>query len=157
VASSLGGGGAHVRDLSLGLAQRGHHVAVAMPDDGGNVRREEFAAAGIPCHDLPLAGSGAPAAWPALRRLLRHADLAHAHGALRPFICAWAAATCTPAAARLGVHHPRYVARTIARTAGAAHRHRAPVVAVDDRCIAVSLSERTKYVEHGPGRPERMA
>ena len=47
VASSRGGGAAHVRDLSLGLARRRYAVKV-MPADGGHVTPEDSSPAGSP-------------------------------------------------------------------------------------------------------------
>ena len=46
VASSRGGGATHVRDLAMGLDPTRFAVQVAMPEDGGSVRREDFEAAG---------------------------------------------------------------------------------------------------------------
>jgi hypothetical protein len=60
VASSRGGGAAHVRDLALSLDLARFTVQVAMPEDGGNVRWEDFEAAGIPFHQVDIAAGFSP-------------------------------------------------------------------------------------------------
>ncbi|MEE9617353.1 MAG: glycosyltransferase family 4 protein [Anaerolineae bacterium] len=81
VASSRGGGATHVRDLALGLDPARFAVQVAMPEDGGNVRRGDFEAAGIPFHRVDIAaGFSLKALW-RIRRLAARADILHVHGA----------------------------------------------------------------------------
>ena len=81
VASSRGGGATHVRDLALGLGPARFAVQVAMPEDGGNVRRGDFEAAGIPFHRVDIAaGFSLKALWH-IRRLVARADILHVHGA----------------------------------------------------------------------------
>jgi len=81
VASSRGGGAAHVRDLALGLDPVCFAVQVAMPEDSGNVRREDFEAAGVPFHRVDIAaGFSLQALW-RIRRLAARVDVLHVHGA----------------------------------------------------------------------------
>ncbi|MCI0394699.1 MAG: glycosyltransferase family 4 protein [Chloroflexi bacterium] len=81
VASSRGGGAAHVRDLALGLDRRRFAVQVAMPEDGGHVGRADFTAAGLPFHQIPIAAGFSLAALRQLRRLSAVVDILHLHGA----------------------------------------------------------------------------
>ena len=79
VASSRGGGAVHVRDLSLGLDRARFAVQVAMPEDGGNVCREEFG--GVPFHRVDIsAGFSSRALW-RIRGLADGLDTLHVHGA----------------------------------------------------------------------------
>jgi len=81
VASSRGGGAVHVRDLAVGLDRARFVVQVAMPEDGGSVAAQDFAAARIPFHSVDIAGGFS---WPALlaiRALGQRADILHVHGA----------------------------------------------------------------------------
>ncbi len=79
VASSRGGGAAHVRDLVLGLDPAHFAVQVGMAEDGGNVGREDFA--GIPFHPLDIAAGFSLPAIRRLRQLLPGAGIVHLHGA----------------------------------------------------------------------------
>jgi glycosyltransferase involved in cell wall biosynthesis len=81
VASSRGGGAAHVRDLALRLDRSQFAVQAAMPEDGGNVRRQDFESAGIPFHRVDIAAGFSPQAFGRIRRLLAEADILHVHGA----------------------------------------------------------------------------
>ena len=102
VASSRGGGATHVRDLALGLDPARFAVQVAMPEDGGNVRRGDFEAAGIPFHRVDIAaGFSLKALWH-IRRLVARVDILHLHGAR-------AALFGRLAAASLGWRRPRLV------------------------------------------------
>lgn len=104
VASSRGGGAAHVRDLALGLPRDRFHSTVAVPLDGGNVVPADFIAAGIEFVPVDIASGFA---WPEvrrIRRLLQTGDfcLLHVHGAR-------AALYGRLAAAILGRRRPRVV------------------------------------------------
>ncbi len=102
IASSRGGGATHVRDLALGLDRTRFAVQVAMPEDGGNVRREDFEAAGIPFHCVNIAaGFSLQSLWH-IRRLAADVDILHVHGAR-------AALFGRLAAASLGRRRPRVV------------------------------------------------
>jgi glycosyltransferase involved in cell wall biosynthesis len=102
VASSRGGGATHVRDLALGLDPTRFAVQVAMPEDGGNVCREDFEAAAIPFHRVDIAaGFSLRALWP-IRRLAIEVDILHVHGARAALYGRLAAAT-------LGRRRPRVV------------------------------------------------
>jgi len=83
LATSTGGVGRHVRALSKGLAEAGHHVAVLGPaatdskfgfaaDESVSFRPVEIASGFRPLPDLRAAVR--------LRRLTRRADVVHAHG-----------------------------------------------------------------------------
>lgn len=102
VASSHGGGAAHVRDLALGLDPSRFAVQVAMPEDGGNVRQEDFEAAGIPFHQVDIAAGFSPQALQHIRRLASGVDILHVHGAR-------AALFGRLAAASLGRRRPRVI------------------------------------------------
>jgi glycosyltransferase involved in cell wall biosynthesis len=81
VASSRGGGAAHVRDLAQRLDRSRLAVQVAMPKDGGNVRQKDFEAVGIPFHRVDIAtGFSFQSLW-RIRRLLAQVDILHVHGA----------------------------------------------------------------------------
>jgi glycosyltransferase involved in cell wall biosynthesis len=102
VASSRGGGATHVRDLALGLDLTRFAVQVAMPEDGGNVRREDFEAAGIPFHRVDFAaGFSLQTLWP-IRRLAIQVNILHAHGARAAF---WGRLATTA----LGAKRPEFV------------------------------------------------
>ncbi len=102
VASSRGGGAAHVRDLALGLDRARFAAHVAMPEDGGTVRRETFEAEHIPFHAVDIAAGFSLHAVQHIRQLIGEVDLLHAHGAR-------AALFGRLAAASLGRRRPRVV------------------------------------------------
>lgn len=81
VASSRGGGAAHVRDLACGLRKLHYDVVVGMPQDEGNVQPEDFAAQGVAFHRLELASGFSVSALTKLRRLLSDVQILHMHGA----------------------------------------------------------------------------
>ncbi len=81
VASSRGGGAVHVRDLTLGLDRSHFAPQVAMPEDGGNVSRADFLAAGIPFHAVDIAAGFSLRALRQLRLLAAEVDILHVHGA----------------------------------------------------------------------------
>jgi len=102
VASSRGGGAAHVRDLARGFDPDRFAVQVAMPEDGGTVGRGDFETAGIPFHRVDIAaGFSFRALW-RVRRLAANADILHVHGAR-------AALFGRLAVASLGARRPRLV------------------------------------------------
>ncbi len=81
IASSRGGGAVHVRDLTFGLQAQGFSVCVAMPEDDGNVRRDELESQAVPFHRVDIAeGFSGRALW-RIRELASGADLLHVHGA----------------------------------------------------------------------------
>ena len=81
VASSRGGGAAHVRDLAAGLQQLGYDVWVGMAQDGGNVRPEDLEAKGVTFHRLDFATGFSVSALGRLRGLLADVQILHMHGA----------------------------------------------------------------------------
>jgi glycosyltransferase involved in cell wall biosynthesis len=81
IASSRGGGATHVRDLALALDQTRYQVAVAMPEDGGNVGREDLEPAGVPLHRVDIASGFSVGALRRIRQLAGEADILHVHGA----------------------------------------------------------------------------
>jgi len=81
VASSRGGGAAHVRDLAAGLQQLGYDVWVGMAQDGGNVRPEDLEAKGVIFHRLDFATGFSVSALGRLRGLLADVQILHLHGA----------------------------------------------------------------------------
>lgn len=100
VASSRGGGAAHVRDLATHLASTEFQVTVVMPEDGGHVTRGDFVPHSVAFVALPLASGFNREAFWALRRLVAQADIVHLHGAR-------AALFGRLAAASLGKRRPR--------------------------------------------------
>jgi len=101
VASSRGGGATHVRDLTLGLGRMGLCVRVAMPEDAGNVGREDLPA-GIPFYPVDIAAGFSPRVLGQIRDLAREADILHVHGARGALFGRLAAAS-------LGRRRPRIV------------------------------------------------
>ncbi|MBC7263910.1 MAG: glycosyltransferase family 4 protein [Chloroflexi bacterium] len=79
VASSRGGGAAHVHNLVTGLGAASFDITVAMPEDGGQVTAADIEAAGA--RFSPLSTSSWQPVWQ-VRRLIRTkgCDLMHAHG-----------------------------------------------------------------------------
>ncbi len=78
VASSRGGGAVHVRDLTRGLDAARFAPQVAMPDDGGNVRRDDFT---VPFHPVDIAAGFSLEALRRIRSLATGVDILHVHGA----------------------------------------------------------------------------
>ncbi len=78
VASSRGGGAVHVRDLVSGLDAGDFAPQVAMPEDGGNVRPEDFF---IPFHRVDIAAGLSLEALRRIRSLVAGVDILHVHGA----------------------------------------------------------------------------
>jgi glycosyltransferase involved in cell wall biosynthesis len=80
--TSIGGIGAHVRELAAGLVARGNRVVVAGPADTGE--RFGFADVGADFRPVAITGSVDPARGVAVVRALRSAiadaDVVHAHG-----------------------------------------------------------------------------
>ena len=81
VASSRGGGAAHVRDLAVGLQRLGHDVLVGMAQDGGSVQAEDLETQGVTFCRLDFATGFSVSALAQLRRLLTDAQILHMHGA----------------------------------------------------------------------------
>ena len=81
VASSRGGGAAHVRDLAVGLRRLGHDARVGMALDGGNVRPEDLEVEGVPFFRLDLATGFSVSSLARLRDLLLDVSVLHMHGA----------------------------------------------------------------------------
>lgn len=87
--ASTGGIGAHVRDLAGGLRARGHHVTVAAPA----ATIERFGLTGVADRAVAVpVGRVSVAAFGALRRLARSADVVHAHGVRAGAVAGLAAA-----------------------------------------------------------------
>lgn len=80
--TSVGGIGAHVRELAAGLVERGHRVIVAGPAD--TAERFGFAAVGAQFRPVQITGAVDPARGVAVVRALRSAldgaEVVHAHG-----------------------------------------------------------------------------
>ena len=80
--TSVGGIGAHVRELAAGLVARGNRVIVAGPAE--TAERFGFAEVGAQFRPVPITGSVDPARGVAVVRALRSAiadaDVVHAHG-----------------------------------------------------------------------------
>jgi len=93
VASSRGGGAIHVRDLVLGLDPVRFAVEVAMPEDEGNVCREDFEIIGIPFHRVDIAAGFSLAPLRQIRYLAASVDILHVHGARAAFFGRLAAAS----------------------------------------------------------------
>lgn len=156
VASSHGGGAAHVRDLALGLDAARYRVQVAMPEDGGNVRRRDFEGAGIAFHAIDIAAGLSRRALTHVRRLAARADLVHVHGAR-------AALFGRLAASSLGRRRPRVVFTVHGFAAPHYPRPRRDAqLAVErllapwtDAVICVSQAERASLQAAGIGRHER--
>lgn len=157
VASSRGGGAAHVRDLVLGLDRTRFSVQVAMPEDGGNVRQEDFEVAQIPFHRVDIAAGFSLRAFQDIRRLAARVDILHVHGAR-------AALFGRLAAASLGRRRPHTV-YTIHGFAAPHHPkpRRALLLAIEralapitDRFIAVSWAERDALLAAGIGSLEKV-
>jgi len=157
VASSRGGGATHVRDLALGLDRSRFAVQVAMPEDGGNVRREDFEAVGIPFHRVDIAAGLSLRALRHIRCLIADADILHVHGAR-------AALFGRLAAASLGPRRP-CVVYTIHGFAAPHYPQprRASLLAIEralapatDRFIAVCQAEREALMAAGVAQPEQV-
>jgi len=158
IASSRGGGATHVRDLALGLDPARFAVQVAMPTDGGNVRREDFGAVGVPFHRVDIATGFS---WPALRQVRRLAagvDILHVHGAR-------AALFGRLAAASLGRRRPRvvYIIQGFSLPFYPAYR-RIPMLLLErllapftDAVIAVSEEERRTFLAQRILPPDRVS
>jgi len=156
VASSRGGGAVHVRDLALGLDRTRFAVQVAMPEDGGNVRREDFEAAGIPFHQVDIATGFSVWALRQIRRLAAGVDILHVHGAR-------AALFGRLAAISLGQRRP-HIVYTIHGFAAPHYPQprRGLLLAIEralasftDRFIAVCWAEREALLTAGVARPEQ--
>ncbi len=156
VASSRGGGASHVRDLAAGLESKGFGVRVAMPEDAGNVGREDLSA-GIAFYPLGIAAGFSLRALGKLRQLALGSDILHVHGAR-------AALFGRLAAVSLGRQRPRIV-YTIH---GFAAPHYAPpkrelllgieraLAAATDRWVCVSAAERVALLRSGVADADRV-
>ncbi|UCC76007.1 MAG: glycosyltransferase, partial [Anaerolineales bacterium] len=67
-----------MRDLVSGLDAGDFAPQVAMPEDGGNVRRDDFA---VPFHRVAIAAGFSLQALEHIRSLAAGADILHVHGA----------------------------------------------------------------------------
>lgn len=86
-----GGSGRHVRSLGVGLAARGHRVAVVGPAE--TEREIGFTEAGLRFSPVPFGTApelGDAGTVLRLRALLRNADVVHAHGVRVGALCALA-------------------------------------------------------------------
>jgi len=146
-----------VRDLALGLDPGRFAVQVAMPEDDGNVRQEDFEAADVPFHRVDIASGFSLAALRQIRCLAAEVDILHVHGAR-------AALFGRLAAASLGRRRPRIV-YTIHGFAAPHYPQprRGLLLTVEhtlapltDRFIAVCHAEREELLAVGLGQPERV-
>jgi glycosyltransferase involved in cell wall biosynthesis len=157
VASSRGGGATHVRDLALGLDPRRFRVEVAMPADGGTVTAADFAAAGLPFHQLAIQRGPSLPALARLRRLMTAFDIVHAHGSR-------AALFARLASLSLGRRRPRLIFTVHGfATPYYSSLKRAALLAIEralgpftDLTIAVCEAERAALVETGLGHGRRL-
>ncbi|MDA0647153.1 glycosyltransferase [Nonomuraea ferruginea] len=82
VGTTTGGTGRHVRMLAAGLVRRGHRVVAAGPREVGE--QFGFSAAGVRFVEVPVSDRPHPVndarAVLAVRRVVRGADVVHAHG-----------------------------------------------------------------------------
>lgn len=158
IASSRGGGAAHVAELARRLDPARYAVTVAMPEDGGAVGADDFTAAGLDFISLPIAAGASAQALIALRRALHTCDLVHLHGAR-------AALFGRTTALSLGCSRPRivytihgyaapYYPPLRRRLQIGLERTLAPLV---DCALAVSQAERSALLESGVFAPERVA
>ena len=158
IASSRGGGATHLRDLSLGLDPTRFAQRIAMPEDGGNVCRQDFEAVGIPFQRVDIAAGFSLRGLREIRRLAQTADVLNVHGARAAMFGRLAAAT-------LGKQRPRIV-YTIQGFSlpfyrpprrwilWAIERLLAPFT---DAVIAVSQEERRAFLAQGFLPPERVS
>ncbi|HXF63755.1 MAG TPA: glycosyltransferase [Caldilineaceae bacterium] len=155
IASSRGGGAVHVRDLALGLQGAGYAMAVAMPEDGGAVTREDFAA--LDFTPVPIAGGLSWAGLAQLRRLMQQTDLVHFHGARAAFIGRLAAWSLGRARPRLVYSVHGYAApfyRGLRRRLQiGVERSLAPLA---DALVAVCHAEKEALAQTRVARPERI-
>jgi len=129
---------------------------VAMPEDSGNVRREDFEAAGIPFHQVDIATGFSIRALRQIRRLAAGVDILHVHGAR-------AALFGRLAAISLGQRRP-HIVYTIHGFAAPHYPQprRGLLLAIEralasftDRFIAVCWAEREALLTAGVARPEQ--
>jgi glycosyltransferase involved in cell wall biosynthesis len=157
VASSRGGGAAHVRELALGLDRGRVDAAVAMPEDGGTVSREDFGRAGIAFFALPIARGFSRRAVGALVRWGREIDVLHVHGARAALFGRLAAAWLRQQRPRViytvhGFAAPHYPQPRRAALL-AVERALAPLT---DRVVAVCHAEREELLAAKLARPDRV-
>jgi len=81
IASSRGGGAAHVRDLAIGLDSDCYLVEVIMPEDAGNVQAADLTAHGVQHHAVDMAAGPSLGAVRQIRGLIDGVDILHLHGA----------------------------------------------------------------------------
>jgi glycosyltransferase involved in cell wall biosynthesis len=156
VASSRGGGAVHVRDLALGLDPDRFRVQVAMPEDGGTVRREEFEAAGIPFHPVEIAEGLSLREVRRLRRLSIGKAILHVHGARAALFGRLAASRMDRRPAIVYTIHgfaTPYYPQPRRGLLLAIERLLAPRT---DRFVAVCEAERAALLAAGIGSPERI-
>ena len=157
VASSRGGGAAHVRDLARGMDRARFGVQVGMAQDGGNVQQEDFEAAGIPLHNLNIASGFSLTAVAELRGLLPTFRILHVHGAR---------AALFGRLAVLSLRQPR--PRVVYSIHGFAAPHYPPprrqvlltvehaLAPATDQWVCVSLAERDALLAAGVADPARV-
>lgn len=159
VGSSRGGGAVHVRDLTRYLDPSRFAVTVAMPEDGGNVARADFAGYDIAFHSLDQAPALSLTPMLNLRRLLqeRTCDILHCHGGRAALYGRLAAASLRARRPKTvytihGFAAPHYglARRAILLTL---ERLLAPTT---DAVIAVCAAERQAFLADVHVPPERM-
>lgn len=156
IASSRGGGAAHVRELARRLDPAAYAVTVAMPEDGGTVGAGDFTPAGVGFLPLPIAAGASAQALIALRRALQRSDLVHLHGARAALFGRLAAASIRRRPRIVYTVHgyaAPYYPPPRRRLQIGLERALAPLV---DCALAVSQAERSALVESSVFPAERV-
>jgi len=146
VASSRGGGATHVRSVALGLDPAKYAVTVAMSEDNGTVRGDEFTSVGLRYVPLDIASGWSWSSLAAIRGLLRESDILHLHGARSALFGRIAAATLRARRPRVvytiqGFAAPFYPQPRRAVQLGL----EAALSPVVDRYVAVAEAEKRAY------------
>jgi len=158
IASSRGGGAAHVRDLAIGLDSDCYLVEVIMPEDAGNVQAADLTAHGVQHHAVDMAAGPSLGAVRQIRGLIDGVDILHLHGA-RAALYGRLALLSLPRRRRpavvFTVHgfaapHYGWLRRTALLTV---ERLLSPLV---DRVIAVCHDEKRNLVEARVAREEQV-
>ncbi|MFQ5421942.1 MAG: glycosyltransferase family 4 protein, partial [Anaerolineae bacterium] len=158
IASSHGGGAAHVLDLSLGLDPEQFQVTVAMPEDGGNVLPGQFTEADIEFVAMAIRSGFAWRQVGRMRRLVRDGrfHLIHVHGARAALY------------GRLAVMGMKQRPRVVFSIHGFATPFYAPVKRtvylllerwlqrVTERTICVAQAEADLFLQHRLAPPEKV-
>jgi glycosyltransferase involved in cell wall biosynthesis len=146
-----------VHDLARGLDPACFVVQVAMPEDGGNVGRRDFEAAGIPFYRVDIAAGFSFRAFRHIRRLAAKVDILHVHGARAALFGRLATASLDRRRPRLvytihgfaAPHYPQPRRGVLLAT----ERILAPLT---DRFVAVCNAEREALTAARVARPEQI-